>query len=194
MRLLYVSIAMSAFSRLRNLLRERSVRTGHFTLASGRSSHYYIDARLTTMSGEGQILVGEVCHRAIRDAGWTPEFVGGMTLGADPIAYAIAHHATRTGTDLDAFTVRKQAKGHGTGRQIEGGLPAGARVVVVEDSVTTGGSLLRALEAVAAHGAIILGVLALVDRQEGGAERLTGAGYDFRTVFTAKQLLGASED
>ena len=97
-----------------------------------------------------------------------------MTLGADPVAYAIANYATRTGNVLDAFTVRKEAKGHGTGRQIEGGLAPGARVVVVEDSVTTGGSLLRALDVVAAHGAIVLGVLALVDRQEGGAESLGG--------------------
>ena len=120
----YLCIAMSAISRLRNLLCDRSVRTGDFTLASGRRSRYYIDARLTTMTGEGQILVGEVGFGAIREAGWTPEFVGGMTLGADPVAYAIAHHATRTGTALDAFTVRKEAKGHGTGRQIEGGLAA----------------------------------------------------------------------
>lgn len=180
---------MSANSHLRNLLRERSVRTGDFTLASGRSSRYYIDARLTTMTGEGQILVGEVCYRAIQDAGWAPDFVGGMTLGADPVAYAIANYATRTGNVLDAFTVRKEAKGHGTGRQIEGGLAPGARVVVVEDSVTTGGSLLRALDVVAAHGAIVLGVLALVDRQEGGAERLAAAGYDFRPVFAASELL-----
>lgn len=180
---------MSAISRLRNLLCDRSVRTGDFTLASGRRSRYYIDARLTTMTGEGQILVGEVCFEAIQEAGWAPEFVGGMTLGADPVAYAIAHHATRTGAALDAFTVRKEAKGHGTGRQIEGGLAPGARVVVVEDSVTTGGSLLRALDVVAAHGAIILGVLALVDRQEGGAERLAAAGYDFRAVFSARELL-----
>ena len=180
---------MSANSHLRNLLRERSVRTGDFTLASGRSSRYYIDARLTTMTGEGQILVGEVCYRAIQEAGWAPDFVGGMTLGADPVAYAIANYATRTGNVLDAFTVRKEPKGHGTGRQIEGGLAPGARVVVVEDSVTTGGSLLRALDVVAAHGAIVLGVLALVDRQEGGAERLAAAGYDFRSVFAASELL-----
>lgn len=141
------------------------------------------------MAGEGQILVGEVGFRAIQEAGWTPAFVGGMTLGADPVAYAIAHYATRTGAVLDAFTVRKEPKGHGTGRQIEGGLAPGARVVVVEDSVTTGGSLLRALDVVAAHGAVILGVLALVDRQEGGAERLAAAGYDFRSVFTATELL-----
>ena len=165
------------------------MRTGDFTLASGRRSPYYIDARLTTMTGEGQILVGEVGFQAIQEAGWAPAFVGGMTLGADPVAYAIAHHATRTGAVLDAFTVRKEPKGHGAGRQIEGGLAPGARVVVVEDSVTTGGSLLRALDVVAAHGAVILGVLALVDRQEGGAERLAAAGYDFRSVFAATELL-----
>ena len=141
------------------------------------------------MSGEGQCLVGEVCYSAIREAGWAPDFVGGMTLGADPIAYAIAHHATRAGHVLDAFTVRKRPKGHGTARQVEGGLPVGGKVVVIEDSVTSGGSLLEALEVVVGHGAVVLGVLALVDREEGGGERLAQAGYDFRPVFTAKDLL-----
>ena len=141
------------------------------------------------MSGAGQVLVGEVCHRAIAEAGWKPAFVGGMTLGADPMAYAIANHAARLGLTLDAFTVRKRPKGHGAGKQIEGGLPAGGRVVVVEDSVTTGGSLLAALEVVERHGAVVAGVLALVDREEGGAKRLAAAGYDFRAVFTAAELL-----
>jgi len=141
------------------------------------------------MSGVGQVLVGEVCHRAIEEAGWAPVFVGGMTLGADPIAYAIANHATRLGRTLDAFTVRKDAKGHGTGRQIEGGVPAGARVVVVEDSVTTGASLLKALGVLERHGAVVAGVLALVDREEGGGRRLRDAGYDFRAVLTAADLL-----
>ena len=141
------------------------------------------------MSGAGQVLVGEVCHRAIEEAGWQPEFVGGMTLGADPIAYAIASHSTRCGYSLDAFTVRKRPKGHGTGRQIEGGLPPGARVVVIEDSVTSGGSLLAALKVIEDHGAIVTGVLALVDRCEGGRERLAEAGYDFRAVFNAPDLL-----
>ncbi len=141
------------------------------------------------MSGAGQLLVGEVCHGIIDGAGWSPEFVGGMTLGADPIACAIAGHAARLGRTLDAFTVRKRPKGHGTGRQIEGGLAAGARVVVVEDSVTTGGSLLAALEVVERHGAAVAGVLALVDRQEGGGKRLLEAGYDYRAVFTAAELL-----
>ncbi|MDE2654331.1 MAG: orotate phosphoribosyltransferase [Gemmatimonadota bacterium] len=179
---------MSSLSRLRQLLRRRSVKSGDFTLASGRRSRYYIDARLTTMSGQGQVLVGEVCWQVIEEAGWKADFVGGMTLGADPVAYAIANHATRRGHRLDAFTVRKRAKGHGTGRQIEGGLPVGARVVVVDDTVTTGGSLLAAVEVVARHGAVIAGVLALVDREEGGGERVAEAGYDFRAVFTGGDL------
>lgn len=165
------------------------MRTGRFTLASGRVSTYYIDARLTTMNGAGQVLVGEVCHRIIEGAGWAPQFVGGMTLGADPIACAIANHAARLGHSLDAFTVRKRPKDHGTGRQIEGGLVPGARVVVVEDAVTTGASLLAALKVVERHGALVAGVLALVDRQEGGGQRMLEEGYDFRAVFTAAELV-----
>lgn len=140
------------------------------------------------MCGEGQVLVGEVCWNAVVDARWEPEFVGGMTLGADPVAYAIANHATRAGCRLDAFTVRKRPKGHGTGRQIEGGLPAGARVVVVDDTVTSGGSLLEAVSVVVGHGAVVAGVLALVDRGEGGKQLLAGAGFDLRAVFRARDL------
>lgn len=180
---------MSSKSRLRRLLAERSIKSGDFTLASGRRSRYYVDARLTTMCGEGQVLVGDVCWRAIEEARWEPDFVGGMTLGADPVAYAIANHATRSGRTLDAFTVRKEPKGHGTGRQIEGGLPAGARVVVVDDTVTSGGSLLASVQVVVRHGAIVVGVLALVDREEGGRELLRGAGFDLRAVFAAKDLV-----
>ena len=186
---MYLFIVMSSNSRLRRLLAERSVKSGDFTLASGRRSRYYVDARLTTMRGEGQVLVGEVCWHAIQEAGWAPDFVGGMTLGADPVAYAIANHATRSGRTLDAFTVRKEPKGHGTGRQIEGGLPAGAKVVVVDDTVTSGGSLLASVQVVVRHGAIVVGVLALVDREEGGRELLRGAGYDLRAVFAARDLV-----
>lgn len=179
---------MSSKSRLRRLLAERSVKSGDFTLASGRRSRYYVDARLTTMCGQGQILVGEVGWHAIQSAGWKPDFVGGMTLGADPLAYAVANHATRAGCTLDAFTVRKQPKGHGTGRQIEGGLPVGAKVVVVDDTVTSGGSLLESVKVVVRHGAIVVGVLALVDREEGGREMLREAGFDLRSVFTVGDL------
>ena len=178
--------------RLAELLRERSVKLGDFTLASGARSSYYIDARLTTMSAEGQRLVGEVALDAIRAAGWDPAWVGGLTLGADPVAYAIAHHSAGNGPSVDAFTVRKAPKGHGTGRQIEGGLPPGARVVLLEDSVTSGGSALKAAEVVSAHGAEILGVLALVDREEGGREAIEGAGYRFVAIFPAKDLVSAA--
>lgn len=141
------------------------------------------------MTGRGLLLVGEAGHEAIRAAGWEPDYVGGLTLGADPVAYAVAAHATRLGRSLNAFTVRKHAKGHGAGRRIEGGLPVGAKVVVVDDTVTSGGSLLRAAEAVVAAEARVLGMLALVDREEGGRERTAQAGYALRTVFTAAELL-----
>ncbi len=165
------------------------MRLGDFTLASGRSSPYYIDARLTTMSGLGQVLIGEVALRAIQRKSWSPRYIGGLTLGADPIAYAIAGHATRQGASLDAFTVRKHPKSHGTGRQIEGGLPSGADVVVIEDTVTTGGSLLRAIDVISGHGCSVLGVLALVDRGEGGRERLAEAGHELHALYTAQDLL-----
>ncbi len=146
------------------------------------------------MSGEGQILVGNVGHRAIRRAGWRPRSVGGLTLGADPIAYAIAAHSTRAGEPLDAFTVRKKPKGHGAGRRIEGVLSPGDQVVVIEDSVTTGGSLLEAVDAARAHGCEVLGALALVDRDEGGAERLARADCRLIALYTAADLLGADPD
>lgn len=180
---------MNPRSRLRRLLAERSVRIGDFVLSSGARSDYYIDARTTTMCGEGLLLVGEVVFEAVRAAGWNPSHVGGMTLGADPIAYATAAHATRRGSPLDAFTVRKAKKAHGVQKQIEGGLPADASVVIIEDSVTSGGSALQAANAVAAHGCRILGALALVDRAEGGRESAAEAGYELRAVFQAAELL-----
>lgn len=142
------------------------------------------------MTGRGQLLVGQVGHQAIQEAGWDPEFVGGMTLGADPVAYAVAAHAARTGTALDAFSVRKRGKGHGTGRRVEGGLRNGSRVVLVDDTITTGGSVLEAAEAVAEHNACILGVLVLVDREEGAKRRLAAADCEIRVLFTAGELLG----
>lgn len=144
------------------------------------------------MCGEGLLLVGEVCGEAMRAAGWRPSHVGGLTLGADPIACAVAARATLSGGRLDAFTVRKAPKRHGVQNQIEGGLPADADVVIVEDSVTSGGSALQAARVVAAHGCRIHGVLALVDRAEGGRERLAAAGYELHAVFQAAELLQAA--
>jgi len=174
--------------RLGELLRERSIRHGDFVLASGRRSTFYVDARQTTMSGEGLILIGIVGLERLGTRGWHPQLVGGLTLGADPVAYAIAAAARTRGVELDAFAVRKQAKDHGTGRRIEGCFVPGARVVVVEDVLTTGRSALEALAAVEAEGGQVLGVLTVVDRQEGGRAVLEQAGYQVEALFTARDL------
>lgn len=180
---------MTDLDALRALLRERSLRRGDFVLASGARSTYYIDARLTTMSGAGQLLLGRVGLAALDRAGWRPVALGGLTLGADPVAYAVAHAAAAAGRTLDAFTVRKEAKDHGTGRLIEGPFRAGSDVVVVEDVVTTGGSALRASQAVEAAGARVLGVLAVVERNPEGSARLRDAGYALVALTTAEELL-----
>lgn len=180
---------MSDRERLRTLLLERSVRRGDFVLASGARSSYYIDARRTTMSGEGQRLIGRLGLAALDDAGWRPAAVGGLTLGADPVAYAIAHAAALQRRALDGFTVRKEPKAHGTGRRIEGPFESGMAVVVVEDVVTTGESALRAIDAVGAEGGRVLGVVTVVDREEGGRARIREAGYDLVALFTAAELL-----
>jgi orotate phosphoribosyltransferase len=174
--------------RLRTLLNERSVRRGDFVLASGKRSSFYIDARLTTMSGAGLALIGTLALDRMAARGWRPDAVGGMTLGADPVAYAIAAAAFARGQTLNAFTVRKQAKEHGTGKRIEGCFTQGARVVVIEDVVTTGQSALDAIAAIESDKGQVLGVLAVVDREEGGRERLLSGGYALESLVTASDL------
>jgi orotate phosphoribosyltransferase len=180
---------MTDHERLVRLLAARSARRGNFTLASGRQSTLYIDARLTTMTPEGQQLIGRLGLEAIRDAAWQPDAVGGLTLGADPIAYAICHSSADTERPLRAFTVRKEPKTHGTGKQVEGPLARGDRVVIVEDVITTGGSAARAVEAVKREGAIPVGVLALVDREEGGREQLESLGLRVHALTTATEIV-----
>ena len=174
--------------RLREILRERSITHGEFTLASGRRSSFYIDARRTTMSGEGLVVIGTLGLARLAARGWAPDLVGGLTLGADPVAYAIAAAARAQGRPLDAFSVRKQAKTHGTGRRIEGCFTAGAAVVVVEDVITTGHSAAEAIAAVTAEGGRVLGVLAVVDREEGGRTKLEQAGHPVEVLVTATEL------
>jgi orotate phosphoribosyltransferase len=184
---------MDARDRLLALLRDRSLSRGDFVLSSGARSDYYIDGRLTTMSGEGQAVLGDVGLAMLDQAGWSPDAVGGLTLGADPVAYAIAHAATLKGRRLDAFTVRKLAKDHGAGRLVEGPVAPGQAVVVVEDVLSTGGSALRAVEAMEDFGAKVLGVLVLVDREMGGRDAVAGRGYPLLSACTASELLaGAS--
>ena len=173
---------------LADLLRERSLERGNFTLSSGATSSYYIDARRTTMSARGMELVGELGLAAIRSAGWEPELVGGLTLGADPMTYAIARASRAAPPELDAFTVRKSPKGHGTGRRIEGCFRPGAVVVVVEDVITTAGSVLSAIDAVVEQGGHVLGVAAIVDREVGGRAAIEAAGFQLCTLITLADL------
>lgn len=173
------------------LLRERSISHGDFQLASGQRSRYYIDARKTTMSAQGQLLVGRLGLAAIRTAGWAPTAVGGLTLGADPIAYAIARASADRPPLIDAFSVRKAVKAHGTGRRIEGNFIAGSPVVVLEDVITSGGSALQAIEVVRSEGGQVLGVLALVDREQGGRAAIEAMNIDV-VVLTTTNALGLS--
>lgn len=179
---------MSDRSRLIELLRQRSIQYGDFQLASGQRANYYIDARRTTMSAEGLALVGRLGLRTIRHAGWSPDAVGGLTLGADPVAYAIAAASMVEPPPIDAFTIRKEPKTHGAGRQVEGNLERGDRVVVVEDVITTGGSARRAIAVVEGVGAAVVGVLAVVDRAEGGKELLEAEGKKVVVLTTSKDL------
>ena len=180
---------MSTHDHLLSILAERSARRGQFTLASGRQSTLYIDARLTTMSPDGLALIGPLALSALREAKWSVDAVGGLTLGADPISYAIAYASATSDAPVRAFTVRKEAKTHGTGRLIEGPFRAGDRVAVVEDVITTGGSALRAVEAIRHGGGTIAGVLALVDREEGGREALEKAGFAVLALTRASDIL-----
>lgn len=177
--------------RLIALLRERSLATGDFVLASGRRSTFYIDCRRTTMHAEGLALIGRLGLAAIRAAGWRPAAIGGMTLGADPVAYAIARASHEAPPAMHGFTVRKQAKTHGAGRRVEGCFEAGMPVVVVEDVITTGGSALEAVRAVQDEGGRVLGVLAVVDRGEGGRAAIEAAGVAVHSLVGAAELLGA---
>jgi orotate phosphoribosyltransferase len=173
---------------LRRLLLERSVQRGVFVLASGRRSSYYIDCRLTTMSAEGMVLIGRLGWELIRSTGWRPIGVGGLTLGADPVAYAIAAASWSSDRPVDAFSVRKEAKDHGAGRLIEGNFKSGDAVVVVEDVITSGESADRAATAIERAGGTVLGVLAVVDREEGGRSALEARGRRVLTLMTAREL------
>ena len=180
---------MPPHDHLLSILAERSARRGQFTLASGRQSTLYIDARLTTMSPDGLALIGPLALDALREAAWPVDAVGGLTLGADPISYAIAYASASSDAPLRAFTVRKEAKAHGTGRLIEGPFREGDRVAIVEDVITTGGSALRAVDAVRSAGGTVLGVLALVDREEGGRDALERAGLSVIALTRAAEIV-----
>ena len=177
--------------RLLGLLRVHSFERRKVTLASGRESNFYIDCKRTTLAAEGHWLVGRLLLERIQRLENPVQAVGGLTLGADPIASAVSMASWLGARPLQAFIVRKEAKGHGTGRFIEGPpLQAGTRVAIVEDVVTTGGSGLKACERVEEAGLQVAGVFALVDRQEGGREAFESRGYRLDSLFVRSDFMG----
>lgn len=178
---------------LRDVVTERSVRYGDFVLASGAKSHYYCDAKLTLLTPRGAWLVGKALHELLRR--FPVEAVGGMAMGAAYIAAAVASVSDGTPKPLYGFTVRPERKGHGRGQSIdqawhpEGGkvIRPGRRVAIVDDVVTTAGSLLRSLDAVVAEGCEVPVVTAIVDRQAGGAESIRARGVSFHPLLVADQ-------
>jgi orotate phosphoribosyltransferase len=182
---------MTDHSTLITLLAERSAKKGDFLLASGKRSSFYIDARLTTMTPEGLSIIGTLGLSVLRQNHWEVDAVGGLTLGADPISYAISYASATSEKPLRAFTVRKEAKTHGTGKLIEGPLLEGDRVAVVEDVITTGESALRAIRAVRSAKASVIGVLALIDREEGGREAIEKTGIPVICLVYATEILKA---
>lgn len=151
---------------------------GRVTLASGKEADYYVDLRRVTLDGAAAPLVGRVMRDLVAD--WDFEAVGGLTLGADPVAVAMLHNAAAEGHRLDAFVVRKDAKAHGLQRRIEGTEVAGRRCLVVEDTSTTGGSVMTAVDAVRAAGGDVVGVAVIIDRDTGAKERIEAAGVPYR--------------
>lgn len=183
---------MPTDDRLVALLAEKSVLFGEFTLASGRRSDFYMDARLATMSPEGLRIIGERGRDGLERSGWSVDAVGGLTMGADPIACAIAYASADSAKPLRAFSVRKEPKRHGTGKRVEGPFRKGDVVAVIEDVVTTGGSALSAIEAVEQEGGVVAGVLALLDREEGGIAKIEARGIPVIALARGSEVLAAA--
>lgn len=182
---------MTDRQRLKEILLEKSYRKGTFTLTSGKTSDFYIDGKQTTLSAEGAYLCGKLLLELINKSGVQIDAVGGMTLGADPLVTAASVVSFLEEKPIPAFIVRKEAKGHGTGNFIEGlkNMPEGCSVALVEDVVTTGGTLLQVIERVESQGFKVGLVATVVERQEGGVEVLAKAGYRLESIFTREELL-----
>lgn len=168
------------------IVREKALQLGEFKLASGKMSHYYLDCRKVTLDSAGANLIADGMLELLGPT--LPTAVGGMAIGADPITAAVITIAGREGRSLKGFIVRKEAKQHGTGRDVEGPVQPGDTAVIVEDVVTTGGSSLAAIEKAEAFGLKILGVLSIIDRLEGGAAALAARGYNLQTLLTIRDF------
>ena len=178
--------AAAARARLLEIIREKAIVYGRVTLSSGREADYYVDLRRISLDGEAAPLVGIVMRELTKDL--TYAAVGGLTLGADPVATAMLHAAAAAGERLDAFVVRKAGKAHGLQQRIEGPSIAGRNVLVVEDTTTTGGSPLDAVAAVRADGATPVAVATIADRATGAGARIEADGVEYRYVYSLDEL------
>lgn len=174
--------------RLVEILKEKSVKVGTFTLASGKTSNFYVDARQTTLSSEGALVIADILLDRLH-----PDVVGigGPVTGAIPIVGSTILRAEQQGRSLSGFMVRKEAKGHGTGNTVEGlgSLPSGSKVCMVEDTVTTAGSLVKAIRFAEAAGLEVVQCIAIVDREEGAQETMTAAGFKLEALTTKTMLM-----
>lgn len=176
--------------KLRQILRQRSYREGKFKLASGKESTFYLDVKETALHPEGAHLIGALSVQLLQKNGIHPYAVGGLTLGADPLATAVSLEAYHAGWSLPAFIVRKETKGHGTLAWVEGAksFPQGAPLLVIEDVATTGGSSLKAVERLQLAGFHVLGILTVVDREEGARATIEGKGLKFFSLCTLSEI------
>lgn len=175
--------------RLARILYEKSYMEGDFTLTSGKKSDYYFDCRQSSLHPEGAFLIGSLFLEMLQ--GMDVRAVAGMTMGADPLVTATSVLAFQRGMNIPALVVRKEAKGHGTGRSVEGlaNVEPGMRVLMLEDVVTTGGSVIKACKRVEEAGLVVSSVFCILDREQGGAEALAGAGYSLSSIFTRPALV-----
>jgi len=176
--------------KLKQLIKQKALKVADkpiFKLSSGKLSTYYLDLRTITLDPEGGYIIGNLIYEMVKDK--NPDAVGGLTLGADPISYAVSVVSYLNKNPIKPFVVRKQPKGHGTGKQIEGNVKEGDKVFIVEDVVTTAGSSLKAAKIAKEAGLNILGIIAIVDREEGGEENIKNEGFDFYPIFKVSELL-----
>jgi orotate phosphoribosyltransferase len=176
-----------AKTELAQYINDLAVQRGDFTLTSGKKASFYIDLRQVSLDHRVAPLIGDVMLELLSEFP-EAELVGGLTMGADPIASAIMHRAALAGRSLDAFVVRKEPKGHGMGKQVEGPDVSGKNVIVVEDTSTTGGSPLKAIEAVEKAGATVVAVAVVVDRDTGAKQVIEQAGYPYRAALGLADL------
>lgn len=179
--------------RLITLIRERSFMKSKepvFRLSSGKMSNFYFDLKKTTYSPEGLYLVGNLVFNMIKEIGLKPKAIGGLTMGADPIAAATAYTSYLRGEPIEAMVIRKEPKGHGTGNQVEGYVGPGDEVVIIDDVVTTGGSTIKAIEAAQAAGLKIIAVIVILDRCEcDGRQNIERLGYPVYPILTIKDFV-----